>query len=144
MRRGLVLLHRWFGLFLAAFLVISGLTGAVISWDHELDAWLNPSLYHADSGSSSSARSPLALAAELESRDPSLFVTYVPLALEPGEALLMSVDPHPDLRSTASLLPPSTRSPWIPPMARCRASAGGVRRRSRARTCCRSSTSRTT
>jgi uncharacterized iron-regulated membrane protein len=27
---------------LAAFLFVSGLTGAVISWDHELDEWLNP------------------------------------------------------------------------------------------------------
>ena len=31
-------LHRWFGLFTAVFLFIAGATGAVISWDHELDA----------------------------------------------------------------------------------------------------------
>ena len=38
------------GLSVALFLFISGLTGAVISWDHELDAWLNPQLFHAASG----------------------------------------------------------------------------------------------
>ena len=42
MRAFLVLLHRWFGLFIAVFLIIAGLTGALISWDHELDEWLNP------------------------------------------------------------------------------------------------------
>ena len=39
-----VLLHRWFGLTMAGFLFVAGLTGAVISWDHELDEWLNPDL----------------------------------------------------------------------------------------------------
>jgi uncharacterized iron-regulated membrane protein len=105
MRRGLVLLHRWFGLFIASFLVISGLTGAVISWDHELDAWLNPALYRAQSGSDSVGRSSLELASELESREPGLIVTYLPLALEPGEALLMSVDPHPDAGVTGAVVP---------------------------------------
>ena len=42
-----VLIHRWTGLFLAVFLFISGLTGAIISWDHELDEWLNPQLFEA-------------------------------------------------------------------------------------------------
>ncbi|MFX5562802.1 PepSY-associated TM helix domain-containing protein, partial [Acinetobacter baumannii] len=44
MRALLVLLHRWFGLAVAVFLFIAGVTGALISWDHELDAWLNPQL----------------------------------------------------------------------------------------------------
>ena len=37
MRRVLLLLHRWFGLFTALFLFVAGFTGAVIAWDHELD-----------------------------------------------------------------------------------------------------------
>jgi uncharacterized iron-regulated membrane protein len=45
MRSVLVLLHRWFGLATALFLFVAGATGAVISWDHELDEWLNPQLY---------------------------------------------------------------------------------------------------
>jgi uncharacterized iron-regulated membrane protein len=39
-----LLLHRWGAVFIAGFLVMSGLTGAVISWDHELDELLNPHL----------------------------------------------------------------------------------------------------
>ncbi len=42
MRSWLVRLHRWFGLAIALFLFVAGLTGAVIAWDHELDAALNP------------------------------------------------------------------------------------------------------
>jgi len=57
----LILLHRWAGLLMAAFLFIAGLTGAVISWDHELDEWLTPHL--TDARTSGPARAPLALAA---------------------------------------------------------------------------------
>jgi hypothetical protein len=45
MRQIFVPLHRWLDLFIAVFLFASGMTGAVIFWDHELDEWLNPSLY---------------------------------------------------------------------------------------------------
>ena len=48
-RQVLTMLHRWVGLFLAVFLFISGLTGAIISWDHELDEWLNPQLFERQS-----------------------------------------------------------------------------------------------
>lgn len=47
MRQALTVLHRWLGLAAAGFLIISGLTGAVISWDHELDGLLNPHLTEA-------------------------------------------------------------------------------------------------
>ncbi len=47
MRATFTLIHRWAGLFIAVFLAIAGLTGAVISWDHEHDEWLNPHLYDA-------------------------------------------------------------------------------------------------
>lgn len=37
-------LHLWAGLIFGTILVLQGLTGAVIGWRHELDAWLNPGL----------------------------------------------------------------------------------------------------
>jgi hypothetical protein len=49
MRVLFVVVHRWAGLFIAAFLCVAGLTGAVISWDHELDEWLNPHLFETGS-----------------------------------------------------------------------------------------------
>jgi uncharacterized iron-regulated membrane protein len=42
MRSGLVLLHRYVGLALATFLIVAGLSGALLVWQHELDAALNP------------------------------------------------------------------------------------------------------
>lgn len=45
MRHILVLWHRWVGLAMAAFLIISGFTGAIIAFEDELDAWLNPQLF---------------------------------------------------------------------------------------------------
>ena len=93
LRPPLVLLHRWFGLAVALFLFISGLTGAVISWDHELDAWLNPQLFHAASGADhAGARSGLELASQVDARDPRVRVNYTLTALEPGHTALMSVE----------------------------------------------------
>jgi uncharacterized iron-regulated membrane protein len=45
LRRLLVAIHRWFGLGRPRSCSSPGLTGAIISWDHEIDAWLNPELF---------------------------------------------------------------------------------------------------
>lgn len=90
MRQCLVVLHRWFGLFTAVFLFISGLTGAVISWDHELDEWLNPALF--DSDTQGERLQPLELANRLEAADPRLQVSFLPLHHEDGHALTVFVD----------------------------------------------------
>lgn len=98
MRPLLVLLHRWLGLFTAVFLFIAGLTGAVISWDQELDEWLNPALFQAQSGADERGRalSSLALAEQMEAANPQMWVTYLPLAAEPGQTLLLFVEPRLD------------------------------------------------
>jgi uncharacterized iron-regulated membrane protein len=89
MRSWLVRLHRWFGLAIALFLFVAGLTGAVIAWDHELDAALNPPFFVAKS--SAPALSPLELANRIEAADPRVQVTYLPLAAEPGHTLQIGV-----------------------------------------------------
>lgn len=94
MRPAFTLLHRWFGLVIAAFIFVTGVTGAVISWDHELDDWLNPHLTHVQS--SGPALSAIELARQVEARDPRVRVTYLPLAVEPGEALSIFVTPRID------------------------------------------------
>lgn len=89
MRAALVRLHRWLGLATAGFLVVAGLTGSVIAFNHELDEWLNPELFGA-----SSAGDPLsafALAARIERDDPRARVTYFALEPEPGHARVFSV-----------------------------------------------------
>ncbi|WP_034295087.1 PepSY domain-containing protein [Herbaspirillum sp. RV1423] len=100
MRVVLVLLHRWFGLGVAVFLFISGATGAIISWDHELDALLNPTLFHAGSavagGFSGTPRPGLELANIVEAKEPTLRVTYVLTESEPGHTIPMMVEPRLD------------------------------------------------
>lgn len=94
MRRLLVVLHRWSGLMITGFLFVTGITGAIISWDHELDEWLNAHL--TASRASGPARDALQLAQELEERHPQVQVAYAPLAIEPGHALSFWVEPRVD------------------------------------------------
>ncbi len=94
LRPFLVRLHRWFGLAIALFLFVAGLTGALIAWDHELDARLNPDFYTARSDAA--PLDPLALAARIEAADPRVQVTYLPLAIEPGHTLQAGVMPRTD------------------------------------------------
>ncbi len=94
-----VMLHRWLGLVIALFLFVAGLTGAIISWDHELDGWLNPAFYEAASGAKENAgpyRSPLDMAREIEAADTRVRVTLVPLAVESGHAVQLSVEARSD------------------------------------------------
>jgi uncharacterized iron-regulated membrane protein len=92
MRRQFVRLHRWFGVATALFLFVAGLTGAIIAWDHELDAALNPSFFKARTDAA--ALSGLELARRVEAADRRLQVTYLPLTAEPGHTLQMMVLPR--------------------------------------------------
>ncbi|MFM0719951.1 PepSY-associated TM helix domain-containing protein [Paraburkholderia strydomiana] len=101
MRRQLVRLHRWFGVATALFLFVAGLTGAIIAWDHELDAALNPSFFKVHT--EAPALSGLELARRVEAADPRLQVTYLPLTAEPGHTLQMMVLPRTN---------PATKQPY--------------------------------
>lgn len=92
MRHLFTLLHRWVGLVIAGFLIMSGLTGAVISWDHELDDLLNPHLTQVDSRGE--YLPSLDLARTIEARDPRANVTYIQLDPEAGESQEFGVDPR--------------------------------------------------
>ncbi|MGB3072582.1 MAG: PepSY-associated TM helix domain-containing protein [Ottowia sp.] len=104
MRGVLVVLHRWCGLFMAGFLFIAGLTGAVIAWDHELDEWVNPRLFQAASGAADISLPPLELARRAEAADPRLRVSFLPLALEPGHTAMLGV---------AARIDPATGAPYL-------------------------------
>lgn len=90
MRPVLVILHRWFGLFIATFLIIAGLTGAIISWDHELDEWLNPHLFK--SQSIGEPLPMLTLVEKVEAADPRVRASFFPLEAEPGHNAEIWVD----------------------------------------------------
>jgi uncharacterized iron-regulated membrane protein len=93
-RQLLVLLHRYAGLTIAGFLFMSGITGAVISWDHELDDLLNSHILHAST--EGTPIDPMELARGLEGRDARMYVTYVPLGTEPGDSVGIGLDPRVD------------------------------------------------
>ena len=94
MRAAIVVLHRWFGLGAALFLLITALTGALLPWLHELDALLNPQLFAVRERGP--ALSPLALATRIEAAHPDARVNYIPLVVEAGEALAFGVEPRGD------------------------------------------------
>ncbi len=93
------LAHRFVGLAIAAFLFISGLTGAVISWDHELDELINPHLVEAPGRGA--LLDPLVLADRVAASDPHSFLTYVPLHPEEGHSLDFGMEPKFDARTGA-------------------------------------------
>ena len=112
MRSTFVLVHRYAGLLIAAFLFISGVTGAIISWDHELDDLLNPHLMEAKG--EGPRLDPLEVAKQVEARDPRVTVTFVPLDPAPGESLGLGVAPVVD-PATGKLHEPGYNEVFLDP-----------------------------
>ncbi|MDP2247948.1 MAG: PepSY-associated TM helix domain-containing protein, partial [Nitrosomonadales bacterium] len=114
MRSLFVLLHRWAGLLIAGFLFVSGITGAIISWDHELDDLLNPHLMEALA--QGQARPSLEYVEQIEARHPQVRVSFVPLLIEPGESLAFSVSPRVNPQ-TGQLFEPGYNQVFIDPVS---------------------------
>ncbi|WP_291385151.1 MULTISPECIES: PepSY-associated TM helix domain-containing protein [Achromobacter] len=88
-RQTWVWLHRYAGLLTALFLTVAGLTGSILAFGHDIDAWLNPGFHQARS-----TAPPLgfdALAARIEASDPALRVDYVTHDGTPGRTALAFV-----------------------------------------------------
>lgn len=97
MRRAWVLIHRYIGLAIAGFLILAGTTGALISWDEEIDAWLNPHFYHV--ASRGPYLEPTELARRIEAADPRAWVRRMPLYFEEGKPGLFLIMPRVDPRT---------------------------------------------
>ena len=78
------LLHRYVGLTIAGFLIISGLTGAVISWSAQLERLLSPEIYYAPTTGPS--KPTFEVVRQIEARYPEVQVTGV--LFEPDEPTL--------------------------------------------------------
>ncbi|VXC99431.1 PepSY-associated TM helix domain-containing protein [Sphingomonas sp. 8AM] len=84
-RRWLVLAHRWTGLFVAAFLVVAGSTGAVLAWSDDLEPLTAPRLFvTAAAPSGVRPLDPLTLRERVAAAYPNAAVTMVPLDTLPG------------------------------------------------------------
>lgn len=92
MRRIAVLMHRYVGLAMAGFLVIAGLTGSIIAFNHELDEWLNPSLF--ERRSDGPALSPTELIAGIERQDAKVYVSFFEFEEEPDHNAVAFVQPR--------------------------------------------------
>ncbi|WNO08281.1 PepSY-associated TM helix domain-containing protein [Teredinibacter sp. KSP-S5-2] len=114
MRHFFTLAHRYMGLTTALFLIITGLTGAVISWDHELDEWLNPHLTKVSSQGVN--KNFIALAEKVEQTFPEIEVIYFELVVEKGHSLSFWVEPrvNPD---TEQLFKPGFNQVFIDPVS---------------------------
>ena len=94
MRAFLVLLHRYIGLATATFLLLAGLTGSVLAFNHELDEWLNPQFYEATSVGE--RLSPGALVDAVQIAHPKLQVWYMEYPHETGHTALLATVPRND------------------------------------------------
>ncbi|ARQ02758.1 PepSY-associated TM helix domain-containing protein [Pseudorhodoplanes sinuspersici] len=107
-------LHRWVGLTIAGFLFVSGATGAIISWDHELDDLLNRHLTHVESRGEPIPS--LELARRIEANDSRIRVTYMRLVAETGKALAFGVRPVVD-PATGRLFEPGYNQVFVDPIS---------------------------
>ncbi|GAB3376768.1 PepSY domain-containing protein [Spongiibacter taiwanensis] len=114
MRSFFTLAHRYLGLGIALFLIVTGLTGAIISWDHELDEWLNGHLL--DAATPGTPQSATALAHQVETQFPQVQVTYYETATEPGHSYYYWVEPrvNPD---TGELYKPGFNQIYVDPVS---------------------------
>ncbi len=95
MRRTAVFLHRYVGLLMAMFLVVAGLTGSLLAFNHELDALFNPSLMRVTPPSAAAqSLDGFTLRERLEAAVPGVKAKMVPLKpVEPGHAVEFFVEP---------------------------------------------------
>ena len=85
------MLHRWIGLGIAAFLALAGVTGAVIAFQDELDAALNPSLFVDPAGADRQPMRITELVAAVEIQLPHAEIFHVPVRHQAGVARVLGV-----------------------------------------------------
>lgn len=93
-RAFLTKLHRYIGLTAAVFLVAASLTGSIIAFHTEVDAWLNPELFLV---SSRGMQLPLAeMAARVQDQKPEIYITSIRQPEFPGLSAVAYVRAHID------------------------------------------------
>ena len=90
-RHWLVELHRYSGLLLSLFIVMTGLTGSTLAFNDEIDAWLNPQFYHV---AASGERLPLdQLVGVIEHHYPHARLTFFAIDADPNAPLQARLRP---------------------------------------------------
>jgi uncharacterized iron-regulated membrane protein len=104
MRRKFVWLHRWIGLAMTAFLVVTGLSGSVLAFKDELDLWLNPDLLDAPPRDAPML-DPLILREKAKALAPGFRVDTAMLSIAPGRSYEAMLTPLEKEAATPELVP---------------------------------------
>ncbi len=97
LRGALVVVHRYVGLVLAGFLLLAGLTGAILVWYHELDHALNAKWVRVTPpGPHAEPLDPLTLREKVQAARPDAWVHHLPLQVSRDTAVMMWLDHPPD------------------------------------------------
>jgi len=82
---------------MVGFLLVAGITGSVLAWNHELEAAISPHLFRARPNSSNTQPlDPLTLREQVAARYPNASIAYVPLQAEPGHSIWMFLEARTD------------------------------------------------
>ncbi|WP_454694310.1 PepSY-associated TM helix domain-containing protein [Achromobacter aegrifaciens] len=85
------------GLVIAGFLLVAGLTGALLAWNDELEAWVSPELFRAAAPAPDvPALDPLILRERVQALFPGALVVHAPLTVQLGRALVLNLRARPD------------------------------------------------
>ena len=90
--------HRYVGLGMALFLIVSGLTGALLAFYHELDHALNPGLFRVQERRTPVLR-PNALVDGVQTAYPGTQVSFLALHRADGESVHMRLSGHEFIRA---------------------------------------------
>jgi uncharacterized iron-regulated membrane protein len=91
-RQAWVAAHRWAGLSLALFLAVAGLTGALMAFYDEIEAFIAPQLHVVQPPSpQAQLLDPIELRKKVQGAYPDAVINYLPLHLEPGRALKLDI-----------------------------------------------------
>lgn len=91
-RQTWVVAHRWAGLSLALFLMLAGLTGALMAFYDEIESLIAPQLHIVQPPSAQAELlDPIELREKVQAAYPGAVINYLPLHLEPGRALKLDI-----------------------------------------------------
>jgi len=89
-RQMFVVAHRWVGLVLACFLLLAGVTGALLVWNDALEEAISPALFRVTPPSADAVpMDPVDLVERVQARYPHAQVRYAPLRVEAGRTLVV-------------------------------------------------------
>ena len=87
-----VVAHRWAGLSLALFLIVAGLTGALMAFYDELEALVAPQLHLVQPPAPQAKQlAALELREKVQAAYPGAVINYLPLHVKPGHALKLDI-----------------------------------------------------